>query len=49
MGGVIIAGPQNLLPLLRMGGPHIAMRTDSLDADKVPRLARLLQERTGPV
>lgn len=49
MGGVVIAGPQNLLRLLRMGGSHVAVHTDSLDADKVPRLARLLQERTGLV
>jgi hypothetical protein len=48
VGGVLIAGPQNLLPLLRTGEPHFVVRTNRLDADKVPRLARLLQERTGP-
>jgi len=49
MGGVIIAGPQNLLPLLCTGGPGVAVRTNGLDTDMVPRLARLLQERTGLV
>lgn len=49
LGGVIIAGPQNLLPLLRTAGPHVAVHTNGLDADMVPRLARLLQERTGLV
>ena len=49
VGGVLIAGPQNLLPLLRTGEPHFAVRTTRLDPDKVPRLARLLQERTGLV
>jgi hypothetical protein len=48
VGGVLIAGPQNLLALLRTGEPHFVVRTHSLDADKVPRLARLLQERTAP-
>jgi len=49
VGGVLIAGPQNLLPLLRTGAPHVASRTRRVDSDKVPRLARLLQERTGLV
>lgn len=49
VGGVIFAGPQNLLPLLRTGAPHLAVRTNSFDSDKLPRLAKLLQERTGLV
>lgn len=49
VGGVLVAGPQNLLPLIRTGGPLLAGRTNNLDSDKVPRLARLLQERTGLV
>lgn len=49
LGGVLLAGPQNLLPLVRTGGSHLSVRTTSLDSDMVPRLARLLQERTGLV
>jgi hypothetical protein len=45
--GVIVATRENLLPLLRSGGPQYGVRTRPLEPELVDRLGRMLAQKAG--